>query len=75
MLNMKMISDTKTRIWGSESYNLTIIYSVSCRDGSETFYAECGIDRRRLTEKNYENVLNDMFYDYCLENADWTGVS
>jgi hypothetical protein len=28
-----------------------------------------------LNDKNYERVLNDMFYDYCCENADWMGVS
>jgi len=30
---------------------------------------------RLLTEKNHLEVLNDMFYDYCVENAAWMGVS
>jgi len=28
-----------------------------------------------LTDTNYREVLNDMFYDYCVENASWMGVS
>jgi hypothetical protein len=28
-----------------------------------------------LTDRNYLEVLNDMFYDYCVENASWMGVS
>lgn len=75
MLTSKMISDAVAQIWASESHNVTIIYGVSCRDGSEDFHAECGIDRRRLTARNYLEVLNDMFYDYCCENAAWMGVS
>jgi hypothetical protein len=75
MLTSKMISDAVAQIWASESNNVTIIYGVSCRDGSEDFQAECGIDRRRLTARNYREVLNDMFYDYCCENASWMGMS
>lgn len=33
------------------------------------------MERCRLTENNYEEVLNDMFYDYCIENANWMGAS
>lgn len=77
MLTMKMISDAKARIWGSESYRLTIVYEVSAKDGSEKFYAECEdiLTTKRLTLSNYERVLNDMFYDFCVENASWMGVS
>jgi hypothetical protein len=74
---MKMISDAKARIWGSDSYRVTIVYGVSATDGSETFHAECEdiLTTRRLTLSNYERVLNDMFYDFCIENASWMGVS
>lgn len=77
MLNAKMISDAKARIWGSESHRLTIVYEVSAKDGSEKFYAECEdiLTTKRLTLSNYERVLNDMFYDFCVENASWMGVS
>lgn len=77
MLTMQMISDAKTRIWGSESYRVTIVYDVSTKDGSERFYAECEdiLTTKRLTISNYERVLNDMFYDFCIENAAWMGVS
>ena len=58
-------------IFGDEWYNVVIIEE----DGK--FFAECDsiMQRRRLTDSNYLEVLNDMFYDYCIENADWMGVS
>ena len=70
---MKKFMDCKARIWGDESHNCTIIYEIASRQ----FFAECDLicGRRRLTDSNYEQVLNDMFYDYCMENASWMGVS
>lgn len=70
---LKKFVDAKARIWGSESYNCTIVYEVA----KGKFYAECDstLERRLLTDKNYEEVLNDMFYDYCIENASYMGVS
>jgi hypothetical protein len=70
---MKKFIDTKAQIWGDESHACTIVYEVA----SGKYFAECGaiLNRRRLTEKNYVEVLNDMFYDYCVENASWMGVS
>ncbi len=68
---MKKFLDTKAQIWGNESHACTIVYEISTRK----YRAECGIDSRVLNEKNCERVLNDMFYDYCVENADWMGVS
>lgn len=67
---LKKFVNCKNRIWGSESYACTIVW-----EPSGTFRAECGIDSRILNEKNYERVLNDMFYDYCVENASAMGVS
>jgi SMC interacting uncharacterized protein involved in chromosome segregation len=66
------IKDTLVQIWGSESYNVTLLLTPN-----GTLYAECEStrDRRRLTDSNYREVLNDMFYDYCVENASWMGVS
>lgn len=61
----------KAQIWGDESHACTIVYEI----GKHNYRATCGDDSRILNEKNYERVLNDMFYDYCLENADWMGVS
>lgn len=59
------------KVWGSEIGMLKMI------EDNGRVYAECEttLDRRSLTEKNCEEVLNDMFYDYCVENADWMGVS
>lgn len=70
---LKKFVDAKARIWGSEAYACTICFEV----GSGKYFAECDstLSRRRLTEKNYEEVLNDMFYDYCCEHADMMGVS
>lgn len=60
------------QIWGSESHAISL---VGTPDGK--LYAECEftMDRRRLTDGNYREILNDMFYDYCVENASWMGVS
>jgi hypothetical protein len=70
---LKKLVDAKARIWGSESHACTIVYEVA----SGKYFAECGstMAHRLLTEKNHLEVLNDMFYDYCMENAAWMGVS
>lgn len=76
---LKKFVDAKARIWGSEAYACTIVFDcVNQAVRSEgKFYAECEstISRRRLTEENHEEVLNDMFYDYCVEKASYMGVS
>ncbi len=66
------IRDAIHQIWGSESHQISFL---STPDGK--IYAECEftMDRRRLTDSNYREQLNDMFYDYCVENASWMGVS
>lgn len=70
---LKKFVDCKARIWGSESYACSIIFEVS----TGRYYAKCDsiMEEKRLTESNYERVLNDMFYDYCVENANEMGVS
>jgi hypothetical protein len=70
---LKKFIDAKAKIWGDEAYACTIIYEVD----SHKYFAECEsiMEKRRLNEKNYEEVLNDMFYDYCVENASYMGVS
>lgn len=70
---MKKFSDTKANIWGSESYACSIIFYPMLN----RYVAKCDstMEEKRITEKNYERVLNDMFYDYCVENASWMGVS
>jgi hypothetical protein len=74
---LKKFVDCKARIWGSEAHACTIVFHVSPLDGRTRFYAECEstMERCRLTDNNYEEVLNDMFYDYCVENASYMGVS
>lgn len=76
-LTLKMISDARAQIWGSEAYRVTIVYAVRSDGGDVVFYAECDdtLARKRLNLNNYTNVLNDMFYDFCVENAAWMGVS
>jgi len=67
----------KAQIWGDESHACSIIYEI----GTHKYRAECECGRlgvclsRILNETNYERVLNDMFYDYCVEKASWMGVS
>lgn len=70
---LKKFSDCKARIWGSESYACSIVYEVS----TGKYFAKCDSigEEKRLNESNYERVLNDLFYDYCVENASWMGVS
>lgn len=68
---LKKFVDCKSRIWGSESYACTIVYEVS----TGRYRAECDEDSRLLNEENYERVLNDMFYDYCVKNSEYMGVS
>jgi len=66
------IQNTIAQIWGSESHQISLILTPDGR-----IYAECEStrDRRRLTDSNYREQVNDMFYDYCVENASWMGVS
>lgn len=68
---LKKFVDVKARIWGSESHACSIVYDVS----TKRFYAETEYDIKRLTEENYEKVLNDLFMDYCIKNANYMGVS
>ena len=70
---LKKFSDMRSKIWGDEAHACKITFEVS----NGKFYAECEstMDRRLLTDSNCEEKLNDMFYDYCVENADWMGVS
>lgn len=70
---LKKFIDAKARIWGSEAYACTIVFEIA----SGKYFAECEdiLAHRRLTDQNYDSVLNDMFYDYCLEKAGWMGVS
>lgn len=60
------------QIWGSESHKVSLLLSQR-----GVLYAECSetYDRRVLTDNNYREQLNDMFYDYCVANASWMGVS
>ena len=70
---LKKFVNAKAQIWGCEASACTIVYEVS----TGWFFAECEstLAYCRLTDCNYEEVLNNMFYDYCCENADYMGVS
>lgn len=70
---LKKFVDAKARIWGSESYACSIVFEVA----SKRYLAVCDEigEEKILTETNYERVLNDLFYDYCVEKASWMGVS
>ena len=70
---LKKFVDCKAQIWGSESYACTIVFEVS----TGKYFAKCEstLEEKNLTKQNYERVLNDMFYDYCVENASYMGVS
>lgn len=70
---LKKFVDMKAQIWGSESHACSIVFEVA----SGRYYAVCDElgEEKRLTEKNCERVLNDLFYDYCIAKAAWMGVS
>lgn len=75
---LKNMIDTKNAIWGDEAHHCQIVQdtvNVAIR-GEARVFAECDLtgDRRMLTENNFADVLNDMFYDYCVEDAAWMGV-
>lgn len=71
-MEINKFRDALKQIWGSESHKVIFIATPDGR-----LYAECDftLDRRRLTDSNYREILNDMFCDYCVENAAWMGVS
>jgi hypothetical protein len=71
---LKKFSDARARIWGNEAHACNIIIQDIF---AGAYYADCEATMvtRRLTDSNYEEVLNDMFYDYCVENASYMGVS
>ncbi len=74
---LKKLVSVKNRIWGNEAHACNIGFVISILDGKPRYYAECEatLENCRLSESNCEAVLSDMFYDYCVENASWMGVS
>lgn len=71
---LKKFVDYKNRIWGDERHACNIlIQDIS----ASVYYADCEstMTTLRLTEQNYKRVLDQMFYDYCVENASYMGVS
>lgn len=74
---LKKFSDVRARIWGSEAPACTIGFRISPLDGKPRYFAECAatLEHCHLSESNCEDVLNDMFYTYCVENASYMGVS
>lgn len=74
---LKKLVAVKNKIWGDEDYACNIGFRMSPIDGKPRYYAECEstLGYAELSERNCEDVLNDMFYDYCVENASYMGVS
>lgn len=74
---LEKFSKIRSKIWGDEVHACNIEVEWSTLHGKPVYYAQCEstLARRRLTDRNCEEVLNDMFYDYCVENASWMGVS
>ena len=70
---IKKFMDCKAHIWHHESYACTIVYDGRNKaiHSEGVYYAECDLtgDKMVLTEKNCEQVLNDMYYNYCVERA------
>ena len=70
-MNIKNITNCVAQVWGCEAHNLSVV------EENGRFYAECEslLERRRLSASSYRETINDMFYDYCVENTEWMGVS
>lgn len=63
--------NAKVSIWGDES-----MWCAICFDG-ERYTAQCVMTDtlRYINEDNYSDVINEMFFDYCMQNAKYMGVS
>ena len=74
---LKKLEDARNRIWGDEARACNIGFRISSLDGKPRYYAECEstLGYAELSDRNCDAVLNDMFYDYCVENASYMGVS
>lgn len=70
---INQLNNIKSRIWADLSHEVSIIYYPRLN----RFVAKCDaiMEEKRITLNTAERVLNDMFYDYCVESADWMGVS
>jgi hypothetical protein len=73
MLTSEKVLACVEKIFGDESHNVRVIqagknFKVEIKD-----MIHDGVWIR--SENMMEEKINDIFYDYCLENADWMGVS
>ncbi len=70
---LNQLNNIKARIWQDNSHEVSIIYYPRLN----RFVAKCDaiMTEKRITLNTAERVLNDMFYDYCVEKASWMGVS
>ena len=74
---LKLFSDMRRKIWGFDACECKIEIEWSTLQGKPVYYAVCEstLARRRLSDTNCEDVLNELFWDFCMRNADWMGVS
>lgn len=70
---INQLNNIKSRIWADNSHEVSIVYYPML----DRYVAKCDaiMTEKRITLNTAERVLNDMFYDFCVENADWMGVS
>lgn len=66
-----VVQDCIAQVFGSEAHNCSVVYDPK----NGRFYAECGLESKRLSGANYERVINDLFYNFCCEKAAWMGRS
>lgn len=74
MVMLKKFVEYKNRVWGDECHACNILIQDIY---AGVYYADCEstMTTLRLNEQNYKRVLDQMFYDYCMENASYMGVS
>jgi hypothetical protein len=73
MLNAEKVVKCIRKIFGDEYRNVRVIQAGSSFRVEIVDMIHDGVWIR--SENTMEEKIDELFYDYCLENADWMGVS
>jgi hypothetical protein len=73
MLTIAKIQNCVQKIFGDESHNVRIVHAGNMFKIEIRNRIHDGVWIR--SENTMEEKINDIFYDYCMENVDWMGIS
>lgn len=73
MLTSEKVLNCAKKIFGDEFHVVRVIQAGSSFKVEIKDTILDGVWIR--SEENMEEKINDLFYDYCVENAAWMGVS